>query len=151
MRQGKYRRRCSTCGVRLATGQSRCVIPGHDAFVWQATVDVNAPGAKRKAATKSFPTRKEAVEWVAERQLTVKAGTFVEPHKLTVGAYLDRWFVATADLKGWEENTRRDYLGSIERLIKPRLGDLLLRSLTTDDVGGVYAELLREGPEGGGG
>jgi integrase len=141
VRKGKYRRRCSRCRAALAEGQRRCLTPGCKGTVaWQATVDVNAPGAPRKQESKSFtgPTAESAaIAWVAERQVTAKQGTYVDPSRRTLGAYLEEWLKA----QRVRPNTRADYTNSIRKHIVPRVGGVRLQAFTRLQAKALYQEL----------
>jgi integrase len=108
-----------------------------------AIVDVNPAGARRQQrAAGGFRTKAEAASWVAEIQAGKKRGNWVDPSKLTLGAYLDRWWEA-GQLERWEANTAREYGISIRLHIKPYLGSVSLQSLRTDDIKALYKRLLK--------
>jgi len=44
-----------------------------------------------KQKSKYFKTRKEAQDWLVEATYQKKHGTFVEPSKITLGEWLERW------------------------------------------------------------
>ena len=149
MRQGTIFKRCGRChsASRIPPGKDRCPKCGYEGFTWQAIVDVATPGAtKREQKSRSgFASKAEAVEWVQSLQAAKRAGTHVEQSRLTLGGYLDGWLVRTADLEAWEENTRREYGGSVARIRDSRIGSIPLQALTTEDIRAYYNSLLKDG------
>lgn len=85
----------------------------------------------------------------AERRLTellhqVNSGTYVEPTKFTVGAFLERWLQDYA--QGAVRPTTLDsYRYLIERHIAPALGRIPLGALKPLDLQRFYAEKLKSG------
>jgi integrase len=145
MRRGKVLRRCSKCGARLVERQRSCTKCYSESFKWQATVDVAPKGAARRQKSQSFKTRADATAWIAKRQTAEEAGTHIEPSRHTLGAYLESWLVRTADLEDWEQNTRREYGGSVARIRDSRIGSISLQALTTEDIRAYYNSLLKDG------
>ncbi len=59
-----------------------------------------------------------------------KAGTYVDPSKMTYGQYLDIWH-ANAEAHGWEANTACEYEVSIRLHVEPySIANVLMQSLT---------------------
>ena len=106
---------------------------------WCYVIDLgHTPEGKRDQKRKrGFPTRK-AAEAAMQRELHERReGTYAEPSKETVGAYLERW-LAAADIA---PATAYRYEGVIRRHLAPRLGAIPLGKLSTLDVQELYAEL----------
>ena len=85
----------------------------------------------------------------AERRLTelhweLDTGTFVEPTRLTVGAYLGQWMRDYAE-SHVSQRTLEGYQGNIDRYILPRIGSIPLEKLTARHVQEMESSLLREG------
>lgn len=65
----------------------------------------------------------------------------------TFGQYLDRWLPKTAILKELSPTTVREHKRTIEKIIKPALGDVELRKLSATDMDDLYVALRsRERP-----
>ena len=73
---------------------------------------------------------------------------FVEPSRLTVGAYLlEMWLPSmTSQVRA---TTLGGYRHNVRAYIVPRLGDILLQRLTTARVSTFYGELVASGGKGG--
>lgn len=146
MRRGSVYRRCSKCGVRLPKGERRCKC-GHGKTSWAFRIDLaSAPGMPREMKWQSgFKTERAAQDELDKIRNAKKEGTYVEPTKLTLAEYLDQWLQAP---RNWSANCRRDYEGSVERFIKPRLGTVRLQDLTTTRIEAFYGGLLKQGVRG---
>ena len=75
---------------------------------------------------------------------TAKAdGTYIEPSRLTLGAYLDQWVAAgCGGVRPW---TLKGYVSVVANHIKPRLGTIPLQKLTRAELKGFYARLRTDG------
>ena len=80
------------------------------------------------------------------RQLTsdIGAGAQIEPQKVTVGEYLDRWLKDAAEPK-LKMTTYANYERVVRNQIKPELGGLPLAKLAILHVQSLYAKLARTG------
>lgn len=80
---------------------------------------------------------------MSDLQQSARAGTVVDPSKLTVSDYLGQW------LKAYKAEVRAGTWtaaeGHVRNYIKPRIGDHPLQSLTRTVVRGMYAELRDNG------
>ena len=86
-RRALIRKRCSSCG---ATIPDKVCPKGHRRWTWSFTVDVNPSGAPRKQLTRSgYSTKVEAQRALDEFKVASSRGEYVEPSRLTVGAYID--------------------------------------------------------------
>ncbi|MBF7084192.1 site-specific integrase [Desulfallas sp. Bu1-1] len=105
---------------------------------WEAkiTIGYNHEG-KPKRLTKYFKTRKEAQEWLAKIQHEKATGKFVEPHKTTVGEWLERWLNDYAKPKT-RVTTWNSYEALIRQHIKPVVGDIPLVQLQPADLQRLY-------------
>ena len=112
---------------------------------WCYVIDLGrTPEGKRdQKRRRGFPTRKAAEEAMQKELHERRAGTYVEPTHLTVGAYLERW-LAEADA-GWREATAYAYAGIVRNRIVPYLGDAPLAKLSALDVQACYRRLLEAG------
>jgi integrase len=134
-------KRCSTCGVRLATGQSRCSLPGHDSFKWQAMVEVGTAGA-RKRHSAVFTTKLQAEAWAADRKRDLRQGTYVEVSKQTLGEYLALW--AVAQRSRIRPNTLAGYAVAI-RHITAHVGSVPLQAFSRVQAKALYQALSESG------
>jgi integrase len=106
---------------------------------------------KRLTRYHSFKgTKREAQAELTRLTAGADAGNYVDPSKLTVAEYLDRWERDWAAVNV-SPRTRAGY-GEILRLrVRPRLGGTRLQNLRPVNLAELYAKLLREGRYGGGG
>lgn len=106
-------------------------------------VDVAAPGAKRrKRRTRSgFATKKEALAAMRELQQADATGKLVEPTRMTVSEYLNRWLEASRNRlgDGLRPTGWRDYEVHVRRHIARGIGDIPLQALDRNHVKAFYA------------
>lgn len=141
MRRGQVFRRCR-CGARVP--ERRCPKCGSESFSWTFVVDVAPEGGQRRQIKRGgFATKAEALEKMSELQKEKADGTFVEPSKLTLNAYLRSWLAGVkADVRG---STWVSYETAMRLHVGPRLGEVPLQQLTRNQVKGIYAELRESG------
>lgn len=112
---------------------------------WSLVYDAapSADGSRRQVAKGGFKTRREAEAALAEVVNRLNSGAYVEPSRLTLAAFLDRWLdsirvsVRPTSLQG--------YRLLVDAHVKPRLGSTLLQKLTPGQLDGFYADLLKSG------
>lgn len=150
-RQGQVFKRCRRCNARVP--ERRCPQCGaRDSFSWAFVVDVTPKdeqgrllGKRRQKKVQGFATRAAAQDAMNELQVEKKAGTYVDPSRMTLGEYLDLWH-ADAAAHGWEGNTKTEYGVSIRRHIKPYpIANTRLQALTSIQLRAHYSFLLHEG------
>jgi integrase len=90
-------------------------------------------GTKRKA-------QDELTRLLAHRN----EGSYVDPTKMTLAAYLRHWLAADIDRRVAARTAAR-HRGIVEKNIIPRLGHVPMRKLTAVHIEAIEAELLREG------
>lgn len=149
MRRGLVFRRCTKCGSRVT--DRRCERCNGERSTWAYAVDVAPKGAARQQKTKAgFATKAEAVAAVARLQTEKEDGTYVEPSKLTVRAYLEGWL---AGLSAPRASTRSSYEVITRVHLLPIIGSVPLQQLTRARVKALYEELHQSGrangPRGG--
>jgi integrase len=88
-------------------------------------------------------TQADVVKRMTEALAAVNNGTYVEPTKMTLGAWLDIW--VKDYLGGIRELTRKSYVVNIENHIKPKLGAVRLDQLDAHTVQGFYNDLSESG------
>ncbi|MGH7881740.1 MAG: tyrosine-type recombinase/integrase [Candidatus Dormibacteraceae bacterium] len=143
MRQGTTYRRCGSCGRTVHQAKAReCPNCGGTRISWAYKVDIAPPGADRQLRSGSgFSSRREVLEAVARLQTDKLDGRYVDPSKITLGDYLDKWWAEGT----WSGNTRREYRSSVQYHIKPHIGKLRLQEVTVADIEKLFTILLREG------
>jgi len=81
---------------------------------------------KRRYINKTIKGKKrEAQSYLSESLTKISAGIFVEPVKLTVDEYLDKWLEAAARPR-LSERTFADYKEVLRRYVRPKLGSVRL-------------------------
>jgi integrase len=117
---------------------------------WYVQVDMPAgpDGKRRRRGIGGFKTKREARAAEAEALRRIRDGMFVEPSRLTVGAYLTEMWLPSmnSQVRG---TTLGGYRHNVRAYIVPRLGDIPLQRLTTARVGAFYGELVASGGQHG--
>jgi hypothetical protein len=96
---------------------------------WYVLVDVPAgpDGRRRRRGVGGFKTKREAKAAEAEALRRIRDGMFVEPSRLTVGAYLtEMWLPSMASQV--RATTLGGYRHNVRAYIVPRLGDIPLQA-----------------------
>lgn len=97
-----------------------------------------------KQKSKYFKTRKEAQDWLVEATYQKKHGTFVEPSKITLGEWLERWL--TVYVKPTvKPGSYANYVDVIQKHIIPSLGDTPLQTLRTNTIQDFYNQKRENG------
>jgi integrase len=148
-RQGQVFKRCTRCNARVP--ERRCPKCGtRDSFTWAFVVDVTPKDARGRLIGKrqqhwaqGFPSKGAALAALNQLQAEKVAGTYVDPHRLTLGAYLNTW--VTGGCGGVRPWTLKGYESAVKTHIAPRLGHVPLQSLTGMEIKAFYADLLANG------
>jgi integrase len=113
----------------------------------QMTVGRNPETGKPKRATFYGKTRKEVADKLAKALQDKNQGTFVVPHKLTLGEWLDTWL--------WDYKkpslrpvTFDSYEQHVRCHLKPALGTIPVRDLRPELLQHFYNEKTKEGLSG---
>ena len=120
-----------------------------DSWTVQAYMGVDPKTGKKRYYSESVKGSKA----VAQRRLTeilrqMDNNAFVEPSRLTVGEYLERWLRDSS--KGRVSNrTLEGYKGNLDRYLIPKLGQIALSKLTPRHVQTMESELLESGGHNG--
>ncbi|MBO0765011.1 MAG: site-specific integrase [Hyphomicrobiaceae bacterium] len=113
---------------------------------WRLKFDLPNDGGPRKTRYVTFRGTKGAAQKELTRLLSqMDGGTFIEPSKLTVTAYLRKW-VEGADI---EPKTRERYSQLIEQQVVPHLGAILLQRLRPETIKEWHKTLLAKGGKDG--
>ncbi len=116
-------------------------------WAWYASTIDPATGRRRHHTKSGFRTKKAAEEALSTALAKLNEGTYVEPSKLTVKAFLDEWFPAVkARLR---PSTRASYETNLKVHVVPTLGAVRLQQLTPARLTAFYGELLDTGRRDG--
>jgi len=119
---------------------------------WYAVLDAIDPGTKqrkRKWHRLAARGRREAQIECAQLITEITRGAYVEPSKLTVADFLERWL---ADIKSRvSPKTFERYDQICRKNVVPALGTIRLPKLKPVQISDVYAEALSSGRRKGGG
>jgi integrase len=99
------------------------------------------PDGSRKQVRRTFDTRKEAKDWIAESRTLRRAGLAVPPSKVTVGELLDTWMTGARHLK---PSTRSGYEVHLTA-VRERLGGVTAQQLTKRQVEDLVEHMLATG------
>jgi integrase len=119
--------------------------PGH----WAIILDVSDPaGGKRRQRWHSFRgTKREAQRECARLISEVDKGTHVEPSRMTVAAFLERWI---EHMQGQVSPRSHERYAEIARKnLVPLLGGLALTKLRPEYISQAYAQALASGRRDG--
>src|SRR5262249_51017912 len=114
---------------------------------WELKYDVGTDPRTGRRVTKygSFKgTKREAQAELVRLMETVRRGEHVDPVKLTLAEYLDRWEQSWASLQVGPK-TRERYVELIRLHVRPHIGALPLHKLQPVHLAELYGELLEKG------
>ncbi len=116
---------------------------------WAIVLDVVDPATgKKKRKWHSFRgTKREAQTECARLINELKTGTYVEPTKQTVAAFLDEWLNFIKPTVS--PKTHERYAEICQKGIAPLLADVTLAKLRTDRIDAAWAKALTEGRRDG--
>jgi integrase len=119
--------------------------PGH----WAIVIDVREPQTgKRKRRWHSFAGTKRQAQVECARLLTeMKNGTSVDPSRMTVAAFLERWIEHMAGQVSPRSHER--YAELCRKNLAPLLGALTLTKLQPAHISAAYAKALASGRRDG--
>lgn len=101
-------------------------------------------GKRRYFSRQIKGTRRDAQKLLTATLRDMDTGTFVEPTKLTVKEYLERWLKDAARPRV-SRRTGNGYAGIVERYISPSLGAQRLDKLQALDIQKAYGDMLSRG------
>lgn len=120
---------------------------GNSGDAWELKLDIGRDaGGKRRIQYHSFRgTRRQAQRKLAELIAALDNGSYVEPHKITVGAFvrsrIDQWEASSSISARTAEGYRR----LAEKQIMPHLGAAPLQRLTRLDIEAWHTSLRNGG------
>jgi integrase len=117
-------------------------------WTWYLGVVDPATGRRRQLSKSGFRTKREAQAALNEAMAALRAGTFVEPSRLTLGAFLTEQWLPTvrAAVRPTTWTTYRIYA---EAQVVPPLGHVPLQALTAAHLNRLYADLAEHGRRDG--
>src|SRR5438105_14975141 len=114
--------------------------------LWMAHVTIgrDTQTGKRKRATFYGKTRQDVADKLTKALREKQQGTFVSPHKMTLGAWLDTWLweCKKSQLRALSFN---NYETVIRRHLKPTLGHIALQDIRPEHVQHYYNEKMQQG------
>ena len=121
---------------------------GKDYTYWEArfTVSYDPVTGKQKQRAVTGKTQKEVAQKLREITAEIDRGTYIEPSKLTLAQWLERW--QAEYLVGVKPSTANLYQECIRLYILPHLGEARLDKLTGATIQHFYNELNRPSKEG---
>ena len=112
---------------------------------WAYTIDVGkdpATGKRKQLVRSGFRTRDEAEHRMTGTLASLNAGTWTDDQGITVGEWLDTWLGEQA-ARGGSPKTLSGYRSHVEKVWKPRIGDVRLRDLRREHVEKALADMAR--------
>jgi integrase len=117
-------------------------------WTWHLGVADPATGRWRQLTKGGFRTRREAQAALNEAKAALRSGTFVEPSRLTLGAFLtEHWLPTVRDAV--RPTTWTTYRIYAEAQVLPTLGNVPLQTLTAAHLNRLYADLAEHGRRDG--
>ncbi len=104
---------------------------------------LHRPGWLEATSARHFATKKEATEWLIEKQAEILRSEWLDPDagSMTLTEYADRW-VKDRDLK---PRTRDEYERVLRLHVKPQIGERALNEITAPQVRAWRSERLAAG------
>jgi integrase len=111
---------------------------------WAIILDAKDAAGRRKRRWHSFAGTKWAAQIECARLIAeMQHGTAVDPNRIMVGQYLDRFLEDWAPLHITAGSVRR--YGEVLAHVRRHLGDRRLQAIRPGDISGLYAALVRQG------
>jgi integrase len=113
---------------------------------WAVVVDIGddpQTGKRRRKWHSGFRTRREAESELATILTRLDGGTYTEPTRQTVSAYLEQWF--SAQQSRLRPSTHESYRRVLHAQVTPTIGAVPLARLTATALDDLYARLLHDG------
>jgi integrase len=113
---------------------------------WTVVFDEpRADGRRRQRSKGGFRTRKDAERYLREQLVSLDAGTYMAPHKLTVAIYLAEHWLPAMQARGLRPSTLARYESHVRCAITPALGGLPLQGLMPTQLNKLYGDLRASG------
>src|ERR1700685_2718158 len=119
--------------------------PGH----WAIVIELRDPatGKRRRKWHKFAGTKRKAQDECARLISELNGGLYIEPARITVGQFLDRWLEHITRLVSRRPQERYGEL--VAKNLKPLLGAVLLSKLRPMQISEAYAKALSNGRRNG--
>jgi integrase len=115
-------------------------------ITWTVVFDEpQADGRRRQRSKGGFRTRKDAERYLREQLVSLDAGTYMAPHKLTVATYLAEHWLPAMQARGLRPSTLTRYEDHVRCAITPALGGLPLQGLMPTHLNKLYGDLRTAG------
>jgi integrase len=113
---------------------------------WTVVFDEPRADSRRRQRSKGgFRTRKDAERYLREQLVSLDAGTYMAPHKLTVAIYLTEHWLPAMQARGLRPSTLARYESHVRCAITPALGGLRLQALMPTHLNKLYNDLRATG------
>ena len=114
---------------------------------WSYRYSVKDPITKRMKQVRisGFRTKEEAKADRIRREYEAKEGKYVSKSKETVSDLLNAWFKNRQDLREGKFATLNNYRQMLDFYILPKLGDIPIQEITSDQLEGFFRELVKSG------
>lgn len=112
---------------------------------WSVVVELGRDdrGQRKQKWHSGYRTKREAERALVEILGRLERGTYVEPTRQDLAAYLREWLPAVRSTV--RPGTWNSYRTNMERHVIPRIGTVPLQRLGAEHLNGLYAELLESG------
>ena len=114
---------------------------------WELKFDIATDPltGRRRIRYASFKgSKRDAEKELAKLIAAVSADEYIDPSKLTVSQFLDRWQRDWAEANT-DAKTHERYLELLRLHVRPRIGNVHIQKLKAVNLQELYATLLREG------
>ena len=112
--------------------------------VWLVRVESRIDGKRKSNAKTVHGTKRDAEKFLTAWLRDMDKGMFVEPSNQTLNSYLDKWLETVAKPR-LRTNTFESYSQTLDRNVRPFLGERALSSIRPNDVQGIYTLILEKG------
>jgi integrase len=114
---------------------------------WSYRYSVKDPITKRMKQVRisGFRTKEEAKADRIRREYEAKEGKYVSKSKETLSDLLNAWFKNRQDLREGKFATLNNYRQMLDFYILPKLGDIPIQEITSDQLEGFFRELVKSG------
>jgi integrase len=113
---------------------------------WTVVFDEpRADGRRRQRSKGGFRTRRDAERYLREQLVSLDAGTYMAPHKLTVATYFAEHWLPALQARGLRPSTLARYESHLRCAITPALGGLPLQGLMPTHLNKLYGDLRAAG------
>lgn len=109
---------------------------------WRFRIDLpTGPNGERRQSTLTFRTEAEAVNAQANARVDLRAGTYIEPSRITVSDWLDVWLEMTH--RTLRPATRTSYRATLVP-VRHHIGKVRLQDLRRDHIEQMVRSMSRE-------